>query len=59
MSINSVQDEEFTKMPPSEEEPLIKRTAKPNYFRALYEQKVKPRVRRLLEERASSMDDGC
>lgn len=48
MSINSRGDEEFVKMPPSEEEPLLTRAGqKPRKFilMELYEQKLKPRVR--------------
>lgn len=47
MSINSRTDEEFTKMPPTEDEPLIKRhrEERKSYLAELYERKVKPRVR--------------
>ena len=44
MSINSRNDEEFIKMPPTEDEPLLGGPKK-SFFADLYDRKVKPRVR--------------
>lgn len=46
MSINSRGDEEFVKMPPSEDDPLLQRNRVQKKFILvqLYEDKLKPRV---------------